>query len=106
MERPLDTSEGTEHLELVVGLVLLEHHFGRLDYDSNCVSLLKSELFRAASCDHAFDLALSNFDDDMGHDVPESHLHNFSFELVSRRYRHDLRMPRTQQPELRPVKKS
>jgi len=47
----------------------LEHDLRRFDDDRDLVSLLKAKLFRATPRDHAFDLALSDFDDDMGHDI-------------------------------------
>ncbi len=53
----------------VIDLVLLEHHLRRLDDDGDLISLLKTKLFRATTRDDAFDLALSDFDDDMRHDV-------------------------------------
>jgi len=65
-------------------LALLEHHFGRFDDHRNLVSLLETKLFGATASNYALDLVLTNFDDDMGHDVPERHFHNFPFELVSR----------------------
>ena len=53
----------------VSGLVLLEHHLGRFDDDGYLVSLLKAQFFRTPPRDYAFDLALSDPDDDMGHNV-------------------------------------
>ena len=65
-------------------LGLLQHHFGRLDDDSDLVSFLKTKLFRAAARDHTLDLAISNLNDDVRHDVSERHAYDFSFKLVSR----------------------
>ena len=41
----------------------------RFDDDGDLAGLLESWFFRTASCDHAFDLALADLDDDMGHDA-------------------------------------
>jgi cytochrome c peroxidase len=65
-------------------LVFVQHHFSGLDDDADFVALLQTELFGAAARDDAFELALANLDDNMGHDVAERHFDDFALELITR----------------------
>jgi len=44
-------------------------------------------------------VALSYFDNHVGHNVAQLHARDFPFQLIAGRYRHVLRMPRFPAPE-------
>src|ERR1700689_151105 len=62
------------------------------------VSLFQRKFFRADARDYAFNLALSNLHNDMGHDVAQFHRHNFSFQLVPCRNWHISSIPPMEEP--------
>jgi len=75
-------------------LALLEHNFCRLDHNGHFVTLFEGKLLGAPSCDHAFDLALADADDNVSHDVSQRNFNYFSFELIPGGYRHTSSMAR------------
>jgi len=63
--------------------VLLNHHLSCLDYGNDRVALLKLKLFGASAGNGAFDEVVADADDDVGHDVAELNLFDFSTQFVS-----------------------
>jgi len=85
-EATLATSRLSLERSLVEGqpLVLFKHYLGRFHDDFHLVTFLQFKLFRAPPRDYAFDLVLTDANDDMGHNVAQVDFHNFPFELVPR----------------------
>ncbi len=74
-------------------LVLLEHYFGRLDYDRYRISLPEAELLSAPSGDDALDHVSPNTNHHMRHNFSEMNLGDFSNKLVPSGKRHLFRIP-------------
>jgi hypothetical protein len=86
--KKLGGPDGQQKRLAVVGSVFLQHNFSRLDDNGDLVALLEPKLLRAAPRNYALNLALPNLDDNVRHDIAQCHFYNFSFKLVSCRYRH------------------
>jgi hypothetical protein len=64
-------------------LVLLQHHFGRLDDYGHHVALLQAQFFGAAACDDAIDQILAHADGDVRHDFAEMNFRHSAWQLIS-----------------------
>jgi hypothetical protein len=69
-------------------LILLYHHLSGLDDHANWIAFLELKLFRAGPRYHAFDNALADPHDYVGHDCAEPHFLNDPRQLVSGRKSH------------------
>lgn len=63
--------------------ILLNHDFGCLDGSDNGIALLKFKFVSAAARDGPFDEVVPNTNSDMGHDVAELNLFDFSVQFVT-----------------------
>lgn len=64
-------------------LVFLKHDFGRLDDNRYGVSLLQLEFFGTSPGNDAFDYIFPDANYNVGHDLTEMNLGNFTNKLVS-----------------------